>query len=240
MAPRSSSELSRCITTDDWINVENIATDHPAQARQSSQRHGFFEGLRDSTCLPLHECLVAATAPLAATAAVLAAYPDAVHCTESSYLRLPLHCACRRHADPAVVALLLDYHDGACLIPDQLGRLPLHYALSNGAEPSVVQLLLQRRPEAARGVDARGWTPLHVAASMGADSTIVQALLAAHPAAVVLRTKKGSSVLKCLHKQCPNRQQLKELLLAARQEFDANFRSPLLQRMPSTDSLELC
>jgi hypothetical protein len=236
MAP---SELSQLITTDNWSGVQEVATRHPEQARHYSQRHGFFEGLRDSNVLPLHECLVA-EAPLAATAAVLAAYPDAAKLTESSYQRLPLHCACRRHADPCVVLLLLDYHDGACLIPDQLGRLPLHYALSNGAEPAVVQLLLQRRPEAARGVDARGWTPLHVAASMGAAVGTVQALLQAHPAAVVMRTKKGSSVLKCLHKQCPHRQQLKELLLAARQEFDANFRSPLLQRMPSTDSLELC
>jgi ankyrin repeat protein len=112
--------------------------------------------------------------------------------------------------------------------------------LSNGAEPAVVLLLLQRRPEAARGVDARGWTPLHVAASMGADVSIVKALLEAHPAAVVMRTKKGSSVIKCLHKQCPDRAQLKELLVTSRREFDANFRSPLVQRMPSTDSLELC
>jgi hypothetical protein len=235
MAP---SELSQLITNDNWPGVAELCQRKPDQARAWSQRHGFFEGLRDSNVLPLHECLVA-EAPLAATAAVLAAYPDAAKLIETSYQRLPLHCACRRHADPAIVQLLLDYHDGACLIPDQLGRLPLHYALSNGAEPAVVQLLLHRRPEAARGVDARGWTPLHVAASMGACVTTVEAILAAYPEAVVMRTKKGSSVLKCLHKQCPHRSQLKVILQKAKQEFDATFRSPLLRRMPSTDSLEL-
>jgi hypothetical protein len=236
MAP---NELSRLITADEWQGCIRLSQQKPEQARQWSVRHGFFEGLRDSTVLPLHECLVA-EAPLEAVQAVLTAYPDAAAKQESSYQRLPLHCACRRHADPAVIMLLLEYNDAACLVPDQLGRLPLHYALSNGAIPAVVQLLLGRRPESARGVDARGWTPLHVAVSMGAPVDTVQAILTAYPEAVIQRTKKGSSVSKCIHKECAHAKQLKDMIVKARQEFDANFRSPLLSRQPSLDSLTLC
>jgi hypothetical protein len=229
-----SHNLSVLIASDQWDAVIAAVKSRPDLARQWTTRQGFFEGIKDSTVLPLHECLVAEQAPFKVTLAVLEAYTDAVRIQEGSYKRLPLHCACRRHANPAVVNLLLEHHADACLQPDALGRLPLHYALSNGAEQTVVQLLLRARPSAAQGVDDRGWTPLHVAVSMGAPVETVTAILKVYPAAVVLKTRKGSSVSRCLHKQCAHRQQLKELLTAARQDFDRTFVSPL-DRQPSFD-----
>jgi len=214
-----ASELSRCLAQDEWESAIGIASAYPQQAKEWSKRQGFFEGLKESKVLPLHEACVAMGAPVEVIQAIWQAYPDAARQPESSYQRLPLHCVCRRHAVPAVVLMLINAHPDACLQPDMLGRLPLHYALSNGADPAVVDLLLKFKPEAAAGCDARGWTPLHVACSMGAPTEVVVRLLQAHPEAVVMRTNKGSSVSKCLNKVCPNRAELKNLLAKTKEDF---------------------
>jgi len=219
------SELSLAIASDQWEHASSLV--QPRQARHWSVRQGFFEGLKDSNVLPLHEVVVAEEAPYSLVLQLFEAYPDAVYCKESSYDRLPLHCACRRNADVSVIQLLLDANREACLVPDRLGRLPLHYALSNGANVAVVELLLKYHPAAARGVDARGWTPLHVACSMGADTGIIVKLLHLYPEAIIIRTKKGCSPARCLNKHCSHRPELKEVLIHAKQQFDETFVSPL-------------
>lgn len=79
--------------------------------------------MKDANVLPIHEALVAG-APTHIIQALLDAYPDCVFCKESSYQRLPLHCACRKNAVPEVVDLLLKKYADASLTPDSLGRLP--------------------------------------------------------------------------------------------------------------------
>jgi hypothetical protein len=66
-------------------------------------------------------------APYAIVAAILGAYPDSAFAKESSYKRLPLHCACRKNALLQVAELLLKSHSEAALIADNLGRLPSKY-----------------------------------------------------------------------------------------------------------------
>merc|ERR1712205_78826 len=151
-----------------WDSAISLCRSKPYLAKVWTKRQGFFEGLKDSKVLPLHESLVA-NAPYEVIEALLHASPDSVQEKESSYQRLPLHCACRKNANPKVVKMLLEAYNLASLEPDALGRLPLHYALSNGANDQVIEILLTEHPNAARGVDNRGWTPLHVACGMGAS-----------------------------------------------------------------------
>lgn len=58
-------------------------------------------------------------------------------------------------------------------------------------------------------------------------TAIVQAVIAAYPPAIVMRTKKGSSVARCLSRDCPNREELKQVLIKAKADFDKSFRSPI-------------
>lgn len=223
------SELSVALTSLNWAQAEAVVKAHPQQASQWSMRQGFFEGVRNSHCLPLHEACVLADCPVSTVKAILCANLAACRTRESSYRRLPLHCACRRRPalDIQVLKALLQAYAPACLVPDDLGRLPLHYALSNGASQSVVQLLLQTHPQAAQGVDNRGWTPLHVACSTGASLSIIQSLIQLYPEAVILHTKKGSTPVNCLPKDVPDRQKIKQLIKNAREEFDKTFVDPL-------------
>lgn len=226
------SALSLSIASDNWKSVIELCRSDPRQARQWSVRHGLFEGLKDSRVLALHEALVSA-APLDVIQALLEAHPDAVYSKESSYQRLPLHCACRRNADPNVIHLLLSRYADAAILPDSLGRLPLHYALSNGADPALVKLLLIHRPNCARGVDHEGWTPLHVAASVGAPLAVVEVLLDAYPEAVWWHTNKGSSVVRCLHKYVCHRDDIKSMVINTRrrQDYLRVGRQPSLPRI---------
>jgi ankyrin repeat protein len=184
-----------------------------------------FEGTQHSQCLPLHEACVTVDVPLYVVTAIVRANPAAAQQAESSYGRLPLHCACRRSkADPAVVKLLLQHHDRACIEPDALGRLPLHYALSNGACGAVLHLLLTSHPEAARGVDQNGWTPLHVACQVGSSTGIVTVLLHEYPESCVLRTSRGSTPLQCLASNGnKHRDEVREMILEARRKVNASF-----------------
>ena len=118
-----SSSLSKMITSEDWQQVMQVCQGSPSEAKKWTTRQGFFEGMKDANVLPIHEALVGG-APFAIIEALLNAYPDSVYCKESSYKRLPLHCACRKNAVPEVVDLLLRRYADAALTPDSLGRLP--------------------------------------------------------------------------------------------------------------------
>jgi ankyrin repeat protein len=152
------SELSLAITSEQWERVIQLCNVKPGAAKAWTVRQGLFEGIKDANVLPIHEALVAG-APYPSIEALVRAYPDSVFCKESSYQRLPLHCACRKNAIQPVVEFLLKQYADAALTADNLGRLPLHYALSNGANDDVIDVLLKYKPNSARGFDKRGWTP---------------------------------------------------------------------------------
>lgn len=116
-------DLTTAITTEQWPMVIQLANTRRSLCRTWTTRHGLFEGIKDANVLPIHEALVAG-APYAVIDALLIAYPDSVYCKESSYKRLPLHCACRKNAIPEVVELLLKHYADGALAPDSLGRLP--------------------------------------------------------------------------------------------------------------------
>jgi hypothetical protein len=120
------SGLSEAITTDKWDRVIQICQTKPNSAQTWTVRQGLFEGIKDSNVLAIHEALVAG-APYNVIEALLNAYPDSVYCMESSYKRLPLHCACRKNGNPDVLELLLSRYADAALTADNLGRLPGTY-----------------------------------------------------------------------------------------------------------------
>ena len=122
------SSLSKMITSEQWDRVSQLCQGSPGEAKKWTTRQGFFEGMKDANVLPIHEALVAG-APFNIIQALLEAYPDCVFCKESSYQRLPLHCACRKNAVPEVVDLLLKKYADASLTPDSLGRLPRKFIL---------------------------------------------------------------------------------------------------------------
>eukprot|EP00525_Craspedostauros_australis_P010344 CAMPEP_0198134538 /NCGR_PEP_ID=MMETSP1442-20131203/60129_1 /TAXON_ID= /ORGANISM="Craspedostauros australis, Strain CCMP3328" /LENGTH=287 /DNA_ID=CAMNT_0043795683 /DNA_START=243 /DNA_END=1107 /DNA_ORIENTATION=+ len=186
----ASSDLSQAITQDQWDAVLGLCQSKPDSAKVWTLRQGLFEGIKDSSVLPLHEALVGG-APFAIVAAILNAYPDAINAKESSYKRLPLHCACRKNAILQVVDILLKSDSDAALIADNLGRLPIHYALSNGANDQVIDALLKAQPNSARGFDKHNSiinsclptndTAVHYALSNGANDQVIDALLKAQP-----------------------------------------------------------
>jgi hypothetical protein len=223
------TDLSRAICEEDWQRATDLATRSPKMAATWSKRTGFIEGRTTSSVLPLHEAAVGG-APIPVMEALLRAHPEALVQTESAYQRLPLHCACRKHADPQVIALLTQGNETACVTADSLGRLPLHYALSNGADANVVTILMQAAPASARGVDQRGWTPLHVACSMGASAQVVQAILPAYPEALLIKTRKGSSIMRCIPKTCPHRSQLLRILSEAQRQVEASVSLPRMKK----------
>jgi len=222
MAP---TDLSRAIAAEEWARAHELATRQPRQANAWSKRTGFFEGRTVASVLPIHEAAVGG-APLEVMQALVTAYPEGLTAVESSYQRLPLHCACRKNAIPAVIRLLCDAQPEACLAADSLGRLPLHYALSNGADPEVISILMSCRPDAARGLDQRGWTPLHVASSMGAAVPVVRSILDAYPEAVLIKTRKGSTIAKTIPKLCPHRPVLQQMLADATKKVERAVRLP--------------
>jgi Ankyrin repeats (3 copies) len=208
-----SSNLSQAITSEQWDHAISLLQRNASLARVYSNRAGFFEGIKVSTVLPLHESCANEAAPLELVQALILAHPDGLKLPESAYQRLPLHIACRKHANPHVVDLLLQKYSYAALVPDILGRLPIHYALSNGADTVILDMLMEAHPEAARGNDRRGWIPLHVACSVGASTHVVQNLLQAYPEASIFRTNKGTSAEKCLEShEAKNKKEILSLL----------------------------
>lgn len=232
----SPSELSLALASFQWEKAIRLVQSKPYLAKQLTLRMGFYEGKNDSEVLPLHEACTG-TAPARVAIEILRAYPDAAKCPESAYKRLPLHCACRKHACVEIVKLLLETHAAAALFPDELGRLPIHYAISNGADETVIDLLLQSAPDSARGVDARGWTPLHVACSIGSTGNIIRKLLEIYPEATVIRTNKGSSAAGLLNKQSTQWKAIYSLLSQAKDDFDRRFVDPLAVQERSIEDL---
>ncbi|KAL7561736.1 hypothetical protein ACA910_010948 [Epithemia clementina (nom. ined.)] len=223
----TTTPLSRAIQEGQWTLVQHILAHDPRQAQVASYQAGFFDGTLTARVWPLHQVLVQTTTnpppPLAVVRALIQAYPAALAQPESSYERLPLHCACRcrppnsdnhnhnsSSAHLEIVTCLVQAYPQACLIPDALQRLPLHYALTNQDSnfflndddgddgDRLIHYLLQVHPEAARGVDIRGFTPLHVACAQLASPALIGRLLDYHPAALYGRLHNGSSVTQCL------------------------------------------
>ena len=226
MAP---SDLSRAIAEDSWDRALQLA--RPEMACVWSKRDGFFDGKTAADVLPLHEALVG-HAPYELIVAIVRAYPHALAATESSYKRLPLHCACRKGADPKVIGFLVEQYKAACLVPDSLGRCPIHYVLTNGADIRICKILIHANPQVARSVDDRGWTPAHVAVNVGASQEIVQLLLDAYPEATLIRTAKGSSI-RISAGNSPNAAELEALVRETRAEVDENVHLPSLQKKPN-------
>jgi hypothetical protein len=120
---KMASPLSNAITSEQWDQVIQVCQTTPSAAKAWTTRPGLFEGIKDANVLPIHEALVAGS-PYPVIEALLFAYRDSVYCKESSYQRLPLHCACRKNAMLDVVDLLLQRYPDAALTADSLGRLP--------------------------------------------------------------------------------------------------------------------
>ena len=223
----TSNELSIAIANREWSKAEILAKKEPSLAAQWIKRSGLFEGVKKSYCLALHEAVLS-NAPAATIHAIIEAHPDGVRTKESSFSRLPLHCACKNAtADPLVIAVIVNAHKSACLVPDSAGRLPIHYSLSNKADATITYLLLSSSADSAKGVDLNGWTPLHVACSVGNKGAIV-ALLQIYPEAAFTRTDKGSTPLLCLSKTMEDRNEVKHMLKAARQQYDSTVSNPII------------
>jgi hypothetical protein len=229
------SELSQCITSEQWTRCLEICNHRAADAKQWSCREGFFEGIKKADVLPLHEAC-ANTAPYEVVAAMVACYPEGVYSYESAYRRLPIHIACRKNADVRVIQLLLQYYANGSLEPDLLGRLPLHYALSNGAQDDVVQALLDCKPDSARGTDKRGWLPLHVACSVGASTNVISRILKAYPEGVITKTNKGTSAERAMDSHmAQNKDEVMKLLLQFKSIADSGLGT--LARQPSSERM---
>jgi hypothetical protein len=198
MAP---SNLSVAIASNSWDKVTEIIRVDPKKARQWNLRPGFFDGFKDAKTLPLHEA-VTHNVPAHIVRILIEANPAALQSKESSYRRLPLHCACRKNADPDVIRTLLLWDTNACMVPDTLGRVPLHYALSNGADAAVIDLLLRYGPNATAVSDMRGWLPLHVACGVGVSVAVITMLIQVYPESVHVKTAKGSDVIRTVSRSC--------------------------------------
>lgn len=213
MSIMPSSALSQAIASEQWDHAMMLIESKKELSRSYSTRPGFFEGVRLSTVLPIHEACANNTAPFQLVEAIVNAYPACLQLTESAYQRLPLHIACRKNANPKIVRYLVEAYTHGTLVADTLGRLPLHYALSNGADDDLVDMLLDKSPNSARGTDRRGWLPLHVACSVGASTHVVDRILKAYPEASIIQTVKGTSVEKCMEAhQAANKGEVLQLL----------------------------
>ena len=230
LARKLPNPMSQAIDSEQWDKVISLARSKPELAKKWSERTGFFEGIRPACVLPLHEACAHDSVPVQVIQALIPAYPESIHKSESAYQRLAIHIACRKTAKIDVVHYLLqEYADGS-IEPDVLGRLPVHYALSNGANEAVVNLLLDYRPNAAAGVDRRGWTPLHVACSMGASTSIITRLLQLFPQASVMITSKGTSVFDCMDSHCaPNKAQVLDMLRKCQEQVETDMQRKSVQ-----------
>jgi hypothetical protein len=221
----TKNKLSLALMDQQWTVALKLVQEKPKLASQSFVLQGFFEGLKDATVFPLHQACACSHVPVALIEALIQAFPAALYKPESSYQRIPLHCACRTGASPAVIAALLrgaslssgvnesDPAHDMCLQQDNLQRLPLHYALSNQADAATVRLLLDACPASTHAVDQRGWTPLHVAASVSCHRLeVFQWLLESNPAAASAVTLQGSLPQQVLHKSNPHYAAMLQLL----------------------------
>uniref|UniRef100_A0A7S2IIZ4 Ankyrin n=1 Tax=Helicotheca tamesis TaxID=374047 RepID=A0A7S2IIZ4_9STRA len=210
-----TKELTKLIQQENWQLAEMQLKHHPEQAKSWSVRPGFFEGIKESEVLPIHEAC-ALHPPVSFIDAMGYAYPKCFRLKESAYRRMPIHIACRAGCDVKVISTILKYHINGAATDDSLGRLPIHYALSNGAAEDVIFALIKACPGSARAYDRRGWLPIHVACSVGAGTEIIKSLLEEHPASAVLETNKGSTPAKLIESAtASNRDEVLSMLKAA-------------------------
>ena len=226
MAP---SDLSRALYAEKWSLATKLVSQNPWYASQWSKQPSLFDGKTPAQVLPLHQATVNG-APLSCIRALVHAYPSALRQVESSFQRLPLHCACRKQASADVIEYLVQKSKSACLQADSMNRLPLHYALTNGADESVVQTLMRSHPQAAKGCDVLGWTPVHIALSVGASPSLCQLLLEQHPESVLIRTNRGTSMRSVIPRKAPNRQELQSMVAETKQHVEQTVKLPALKQ----------
>lgn len=210
-----SAALNRAFALEQWNRAARMILSRPSRARVWSKHDGFLDGILTATVLPLHEALVLG-APHFLIVLLVEAYPEGLKQCESSYHRLPLHCACRKPSHFATIEYLVQQYPDACRVPDALGRIPLHYALTNGADMEVLDFLIRIHPQSARVMDMKGFTLLHVACATGAHPRIVRILMELCPEAALARSKSGFDVKQCISPTCPHRAQLIRLLEESR------------------------
>mmetsp|Transcript_17698 Transcript_17698/g.27093 ORF Transcript_17698/g.27093 Transcript_17698/m.27093 type:complete len:244 (+) Transcript_17698:211-942(+) len=219
--------LNRFISNEKWDMAIEYTRSYPREARSWSTRPGFFEGVKESTVLPIHAAS-ALHPPVEIINVLCAAYPESLKLTESAYRRNALHIACRSQASAEVVKALMEYGPEAAVTDDSLGRLPIHYALSNAATDEVILIMLKKYPGTARCTDTRGWLPIHVACSVGSSLEVVKALLDAYPESVTLRTSKGNTPLACtnLLRSAKRNEEVVQMLEVASAKQNSNYRPP--------------
>ncbi|GAX28847.1 hypothetical protein FisN_20Lh143 [Fistulifera solaris] len=241
----TKNKLSLALMDQQWTVALKLVQEKPKLASHSFVLQGFFDGLKDATVFPLHQACACPQVPAVLIEALIQAFPAALYKPESSYQRIPLHCACRTSARPAVIAALLrgasltssgvnesDPAHDMCLHKDNLQRIPLHYALSNQADVATVRLLLEACPVSTYAVDQRGWTPLHVAASVSCHRLeVFQWLLESNPAAASAVTLQGSLPQQVLQKSNPHYAAMLQLLKDARKGVE---HSPSLKNTTTT------
>mmetsp|Transcript_27023 Transcript_27023/g.62202 ORF Transcript_27023/g.62202 Transcript_27023/m.62202 type:complete len:238 (+) Transcript_27023:136-849(+) len=230
------SLLSRAITNEDWHLILDALQFRPEEASKWSKRYGFFNGWSTARVLPIHEALVA-HAPLECIQAIVENFPQGLLKPESSFQRLPLHCACRADAGPRIILYLVQKYKEACGAPDMAGRVPLHYALTSGANRSVIDILLNAYPRAARARDIFGWTIVHVAVAVGAPIDIVERLLNQSPESVIMRTSRGRTVHAVILRGCPHENDLRALVTRVKRKVEVTMHLPHMKRKLSPSQM---
>ncbi|KAL7577038.1 hypothetical protein ACA910_006781 [Epithemia clementina (nom. ined.)] len=193
------SPLSRAITAGQWSLATELVRRYPELAHKACTRTDLFDGRTCSQVYPLHEALMDSQAPLSCIQALVQAAPLLLRHPESSFQRLPLHCAFRKSASPDILRYLIAEYPAACQQVDALQRLPLHYALTNGADPEILAMVVQMGgSQAVRSCDYQGWTPVHVAVRYGVSLRFIETLLRAFPEAVLRSTNEGNNLTQLI------------------------------------------
>lgn len=222
--------------SEQWALAVLQCQSHRKEAKVWSTRPGFFEGIKESDVLPVHQAC-ALRPPPEMIDALWQAYPNGFEKKESAYKRIAIHIACRSGASTDTIKRILKHQVEGAAVEDALGRLPLHYAISNGAVDEVIDALLLACRSGARAYDRRGWLPIHVACSVGASTHVITELLKAYPQSIALETNKGSSPLKCCDmSNSPNKGEVVAMLKKAKAEWDKEQR---VAKRPNRDSVRI-
>jgi len=212
---RKRNLINRYLFEEDWQAAINEIECHPLECQTWSTRAGFFDGDHESRVMPIHVAC-SLHAPLEVVQSIVAAHPECLTAKESSFKRLPIHVACIFAAPVDVIEYLAKQYVAGTLEPDTLGRLPMHYACSNGASTENIRTLLRVNSASMACRDCNGWLPLHVAVRSGASTELVREMVRVCPTAVMIKTKKSSTVLSLAKKaQTKNRKEVIEMLKCA-------------------------
>mmetsp|Transcript_2430 Transcript_2430/g.5390 ORF Transcript_2430/g.5390 Transcript_2430/m.5390 type:complete len:244 (-) Transcript_2430:243-974(-) len=199
----------------DWQMAINQIECHPRECQIWSSQVGFFIGDHESRVLPIH-IACSLHAPLEVVIAIVEANPSCLSAEENSLLQLPIHIACKFGAPVDVIEYLARKNVAGTMEPDVMSRLPIHYACSNGASTENIRTLLRVNSASMACRDCNGWLPLHVAVRSGASTELVREMVRVCPTAVMIKTKKSSTVLSLAKKaQTKNRKEVIEMLKCA-------------------------